>query len=47
MNDTTANGCDNEEVEEQVQMDGDGRTHGKNDKYERKSQDLKRKQERI
>jgi len=37
MNDITANGCDNEAVEEQVQMDGDGSTHGKNEKYKRKS----------
>ena len=47
MNDTAADGCDNEKVEEQVQMDEGGRTHIRNEKYKRKSQDLKRKQERI
>jgi hypothetical protein len=47
MNDRSTNGCDNEKDEEQVQMDGNGRTHRRNEKYKIKSQDLKRKQERI
>jgi hypothetical protein len=47
MNDKSTNGCDDEKVEEQVQMDGDGRMHRRNEKYEIKSQGLKRKQEWI
>jgi len=31
MNDTASNGYDNEKVEELVQMDWEGRTHGKNE----------------